>query len=287
MPFEYAAQILTAPLGDIFAIAGGAAGLALTLEQSIKQSGGRVRLNTPALRLAHNPQGDATGVVLLSGETVEASKAVISNLTIWDTYGKLVGLNRTPSALRQELKALRSNGSYFVYLGIDEDLALSLGSSQLVVTSSESDAGGFNPDETQLFVALAPQWDHRAPDGKRAITVHAFTDVDDWFTFHTDETEHEEQDQQMLERIWQRLGAVLPALVTNAEVIDTDTPRTLYELTRRKLGMVGSLTHRNFGQSAASHQTSVPNLFIISDTTSGGSLAELSKAALSLADLLT
>jgi hypothetical protein len=33
-------------------------------------------------------------VDLLNGERVIATKAVISNLTVWDTYGKLIGMGQ-------------------------------------------------------------------------------------------------------------------------------------------------------------------------------------------------
>jgi phytoene dehydrogenase-like protein len=94
----------------MFAIQGGASTLANTLADSIKQSGSKVRLDSPVLRLSYDSSGAATGVDLLSGETVTASKAIISNLTIWDTYGKLVGLNRTPTEIRKQLGRLRGWG---------------------------------------------------------------------------------------------------------------------------------------------------------------------------------
>ena len=101
--YLYAAVALSAPRGGLFAISGGASSLADRLADSIRQSGGRIRLNTPVLRLSYDSGGSAAGVDLLSGETVTASKAIISNLTLWDTYGKLVGLNRTPNEIRKEL----------------------------------------------------------------------------------------------------------------------------------------------------------------------------------------
>ena len=108
--YLYAALILSAAREGMFAIRGGASGLASILTESIKQSGGRIRLNSPVLRLAYNSQGAAIGVDLLNGEKVTASKAIISNLTLWDTYGKLVGLNRTPTEIRKQLQSLHSWG---------------------------------------------------------------------------------------------------------------------------------------------------------------------------------
>jgi phytoene dehydrogenase-like protein len=90
--------------------------------------------------------------------------------------------------------------------------------------------------------SASPAWDaKRAPAGKRAVTVSLYTDAAEWFGYHTDETEHETQDQQMLEACWERLHAALPELGAGVEVIETATPRTFYEGTRRKLGMTGGI----------------------------------------------
>src|SRR6266542_3932176 len=124
--FLHAALALSAPREGMFAIRGGASALANRLAESITRSGGRIRLDMPVLRLSYDSTGAARGVDLLSGETVTASRGVVSNLTVWDTYGKLIGLNRTPTGIRKQLNGLRSWGAYLLYLGIDEGVAASL-----------------------------------------------------------------------------------------------------------------------------------------------------------------
>ena len=285
--YLYAAMALNAPRGGLFAIRGGASALAGTLADSIKGSGGRVRLDTPVLRLSHSSAGDAIGVDLLSGETITASRAIVSNLTIWDTYGKLVGLNRTPNEVRKQLNTLRGWGAYLLYLGIDEATAQSLASDHLLALTGWGEGNDDDVENSQLMFAAAPSWDCRAPAGKRAVTVHAFTDVDSWFTFHTDETQIEEKDQQMLEVCWKRLHAAMPELGDGIEVIDTANPRTFYELTRRKLGMVGGVTTTSdFWPDSPCYLTTVPNLFIVSDTRTPGGIAGLTRTAFVLANSL-
>jgi phytoene dehydrogenase-like protein len=273
----------------MFAMRGGAAGLAEKLAESIKLSGGRIRLDTPVLRLSYDSTGTAIGVDLLSGETVTASKAVISNLTIWDTYGKLIGLNRTPAEVRKQLNRLRGWGAYFLYLGLDETAEDLLAVDHVLAYTDWQDEEQYDPETNQLMFAPAPSWDPRAPAGKRAVTVHAFTEVDEWFTFHKDETELEDKDQRMLERCWQRLHAAMPELGNRIEVIDTATPRTFYELTRRKLGMVGGAipTAEEFWLEGPGYETTAPNLFVVSDTTSIGGIEGLTRSALVLANKLT
>ncbi|HYN84144.1 MAG TPA: FAD-dependent oxidoreductase, partial [Pyrinomonadaceae bacterium] len=83
--YLYAAVALSQPLRGMYAMRGGGASLAAALAESIELSGGTVRTNATALRLTHDAAGRARGVELLSGESVEATRAVVSNLTVWDT----------------------------------------------------------------------------------------------------------------------------------------------------------------------------------------------------------
>jgi prolycopene isomerase len=289
VPYLHAALALSESREGMFAIRGGASALANRLAESIKLSGGKIRLDTPVLRLAYDSSGTAIGVDLLSGETVTASKAIVSNLTLWDTYGKLVGLNRTPTEIRKQLKDLRGWGAYLLYLALDESVAASLTADHVITLTDWQTDGTYDAENGQLTFAAAPAWDPRGPAGKRAVTVHAFTDVNDWFTFHRDETELEQNDQRMLESCWQRLHAAMPELGSNIEVIETANPRSFYDLTRRKLGMVGGVipTAEAFWLAGPSYQTALSNLFIVSDTTTIGGIEQLTRSALALATRLT
>ena len=229
---------------DLYSIAGGPASLAERLAESIKRSGGNLRLNSPVLRLAYDESGRAVGVDLLSGERIFA-KAIVSNLTIWDTYGKLVGLNRTPLEVKKDLNTLRGTGVYVVYASIEEAAVARLPAEHMRVEDSEGD---FN-------LALAPD--------KRSVTFTTRTDVDSWFAYHSSEEDFEASDQAALEQFWNRLHASLPELGSGIEIIETANPRTFYDSTRRKLGMVlGTARPR------LTHETALPNVFMVGDTVS-------------------
>src|ERR1051325_4874904 len=232
--------------GELYSIAGGPASLAERLAESIKKSGGAVRLDTPVLRLSYDESGRATGVDLLSGERVFARKAIVSNLTIWDTYGKLVGLNRTPSEIRKRLNTLHGSGIYVVYASIEESAVARLPSERMLV---KDDTGEFS----------------LAVSGRRAVTFTTRTEVEPWFSYQTSEEDYEEWDQAALEHFWARLHAALPELGSGIEIIETANPRTYYDLTRRKLGMVLGV-----GQDSEliSQRTILPNLFLVGDTIS-------------------
>lgn len=285
--FERGAVALSIPRRGTFSIQGGAAALAKRLADAIKQGGGRVRLNAPVLRLAFDTSGRAVGVDLLTGETVGASRAVISNLTVWDTFGKLVGLNRTPLEIRRGLGRSKGWGAYLLHLGIDESTAASLPANRILALSSS--ASEFDP-ESQLMFSAASAWDRRAPSGSRSATVLTFTDVEDWFTFHKHAEEIEHQDQSKLEIVWQRIHKAMPELGDGIEVIETSTPLDCYELTRRKLGMISWPRTENAAltDDGTTGATFLDNLFIVGDTASSGpGLAGVSRSALALANKLT
>jgi len=241
---------VTLPDDNLYAISGGPAALAERLAQSIKQTGGTLRLNTPVLRLAYDEAGRADGVDLLSGERVFAKRAIVSNLTIWDTYGKLVGLNRTPSEIKKHLSTLHGTGVYLLYAGIEEPAVARLPGERMRV---EDDEGEFT---------LAISSSGVAPPGKRAVTFTTRTEIDSWFAYQSSEEDYEEWDQDALEHFWNRLHAALPELGSDIEVIETANPRTYYDSTRRKLGMVLGVEE----PVSLGYKTSIPNVFIVGDT---------------------
>jgi phytoene dehydrogenase-like protein len=286
--YAAAATMLQRIRGPLYEIRGGPARLAERLAESIKRSGGAVRLNTPVLRLAYDQSGQAAGVDLLSGETVVARKAIVSNLTIWDTYGKLVGLNRTPTEIKKLLNTLQGTGAYLVYATMEDSAISRLPSTRLLAETRPvtDDDNSF----TEFTLAI---------HGGTA-TLKSVTDVNEWFTFHASEEDFEESDQAALEHFWTKLHAAVPELGSGVEIIETANPRTYYEQTRRKLGMImglpsgiqsglsGLQSGLSSGRPTAqipSPLTVIPNLFIAGDTVSHfPTLDTVVSAALSLAD---
>ena len=285
---QQAALALTTPRRGLWSIRGGGQALADALAESLKKSGGVLRLNCPVLRLAYGADGSPVGVDLLSGERVTATRAIVSNLTIWDTYGKLIGLSRTPASISTQLKHLQAWGAYLLFLSMDRSAVSRLRSSRILALTDWQQDQPYSPGQAQFIFAASSH--APAPDGKLAVTVSTFTNAEDWFSFHQDETAHEEQDQTTLESVWARVHTAMPELGDSVEVIETATPRTFYENTRRKLGMVG----RSSGSlqipdaRVQPGQTIFPNVFLVSDTNSSGAgLNGVSQAALDFADSFT
>ena len=270
LPVEVPQTSLLAGSENHYAIEGGPASVAERLAESIKKSGGTLRLNSPVLRLAYDETGQrAVGVDLLSGETVIARKAIVSNLTVWDTYGKLIGLNRTSLETKKLLKTLQGSGAYVIYASLDESAVARLPGERFTVA--------------EFTITVSPPGS--APPGKRAVTLITTTEPTDWFAFQSSEEEYEERDQAALAELWARIHAALPQLGGDIEIIETANPRTYYDTTRRKLGMVLGF---DSPATALGHHTNLPNVFMVGDTvTAEARMDHVVASALALVNDLT
>jgi prolycopene isomerase len=274
---------LNLPRQRLYSIGGGPAALAESLAESITRSGGAVRLNSPVLRLAYDSAGHATGVDLLSGETVIANQAIVSNMTVWDTYGKLIGLGRTPPDVKQKLARLQGAGAYVIYAAMEDAAAMRLPAERLLV-ATEWQPGG---DESEISEFTLCAAEPETATRQRAVTLQTRTDVGEWFTFRTGEEDQEMRDQEMLGVFWGKIHHALPELGADIEVIETANPHTFYEQTRRKLGMVRGIPGSG-GLSSPRHLTSLPNVFMVGDTVSPGAwLVDVSHSALVVANEIT
>lgn len=258
---------VTLSSADLYSIEDGPASLAERLAESIKLSGGNLRLNSPVLRLAYDDSNRAIGVDMLSGERVPAAKAIISNMTVWDTYGKLIGLNRTPPEIKKQLNALRGTGVYVVYATLEESAVARLPGELMLVQDGEG----------EFTMAIS---NSNAPAGKRAVTFTCRTEVEPWFAYQSSVEDYEEWDQEALEHFWTRLHQALPELGGDIEIIETANPRSYYEDTRRKLGMVLGVEGETL-----SFRTVLPNVFMVGDTVSAAAnLHDVVQVAMKVAE---
>ena len=181
-----------------------------------------------------------------------AKHAIISNLTVWDTYGKLVGLNRTPSTIKTELAKFETRGAYVIYAAVEESATARLPGRNFLV-ALEKDSVEVNISDEITF-----SLGQRSVEGKWPATIKVATDVSPWFSFQTSEEDYEARDQQTLEALWARLHSAVPELGDGIEVIETANPRTYYDQTRRGLNGDG-LKSSSFCGLKNPHETSIPN----------------------------
>jgi len=271
--YESAAAILD-PRRTFWSIDGGAQSLIDKLVDSFKRSGGKLRLDSPVLRLAYGADPSPIGVDLLSGERVTATRAIISNLTLWDTFGKLIGPARTPRDISSQLKTLRGWGVYQMFLVLNEPAISRLPAERILILTAVQPEGTYDPEDVQLVLSLAPGGPGQQNDARRNAVLSVYTRAQDWFSFHEDHTAHEARDQSMLEQVWSRLHAAMPELGDAIELIETATPQTYYEATRRRFGMIGRASGEAMSGSGRSITRSIaspfPNLWLVGDTVADG-----------------
>jgi len=280
--YLHAALILEAARSWMFSIEGGVNSLTNALQAALRESAGKLRLDSPVLRLARNSAGSVIGVDLLSGETVEAKRGVVSNLTVRDTFGKLVGLSQTPTEIRKKLNSLAEQGSFAIFATIQRDAVARLPSERIFVLTDWSADGEYNAELSQLNMTVSNGTGDSLP-----VTIHSPTDVSEWFTFHDDHAELERLDQEMLERCWERLHRAVPELGDAIEVSETFTPHDYYARTRRRLGAVGPLPELTapHPSSLLTHRTFLPNVWRVGDTVLPGvGLAGVTQTALIVAN---
>jgi phytoene dehydrogenase-like protein len=259
--FGRACHALAMPRRKFYAVENGIATLAERLAESIKKSGSVIRLNSPVLRLAFDENGRAFGVDLLSGENVVAERAIISNLTIWDTYGKLVGLNRTPVSIKNQLSRTHGTGAYLIYAVLEGSALARLPSSRFLVAGDQTTSIENQISEFTVSVGEC------CADGKRPVTIKTATEVAPWFSFQTSEEDYEAWDQAALTNLWENLHRGVPELGAAIEVIESANPRTYYDSTRRKLGMVMGVESTTANLTT---ESIFPNVLLTGDTVSAG-----------------
>lgn len=282
-PYELAKAALD-PERRFWRIVGGGQALAESLTESFKLNGGQLQLNSPVLRLAYDSNGQPNGIDLLSGERVQATRAIVSNLTVWDTYGKLIGLSRGPREVGKTLRGLQGWGAYLLFLALDKE-SLRLRSDRVMALTDWQENEAFDPEGALFTFSANREAEPSSVNNKLPVTVSMPVRAEDWFSFHEDHTAHESQDQSMLESLWARLHTAMPELGDSVEVIESATPQIFYETTRRKFGMFGGLV------PSAPLQTSVlhpfPTLFLVGDTVAHGfGIDKVVSSAYVLADTL-
>jgi prolycopene isomerase len=256
--YQFAASVLD-PQRSFWRIEGGMQSFVDLLVGSFKRSGGKLRLNSPVLRLAFGSDGLPTGVDLLNGERVVATRAIVSNLTIWDTYGKLIGPSRTPRQISSTLKELRAWGVYQMFLTIKPEVASRVSLLPLLIASELTTDSLSDSHEQFVFSSNS---------GSATAVVSAYTPAEDWFSFHEDREAFETRDRSLLETLWARLHTSMPELGDGVELIETATPQTFYEDLRRRFGMIGRPTRQSLNQSAG--ETPYLKLQLAGDTVAGG-----------------
>jgi hypothetical protein len=91
----------------------------------------------------------------------------------------------------------------------------------IAVVTDIPESDQFSSSLRQLNFAAGTALGSSRSAGYRAATVHVFTDADEWFAFHEDESEEQAKDQAQLEIVWQTLHSALRNSVRPSKSLET------------------------------------------------------------------
>jgi carotene isomerase len=241
---------------------GGSGAIIEALVRGLNKWGGQLRLRAHVEEILV-AAGKVVGVRLRDGEIINAP-IVISNATIWDTYGKLLSPEVLPSAYRQAALATPPVDSFMhLHLGIKAEGLEELTGHHVVVHSSEEDITV--PGNT-CMISIPSVWDQKlAPPGHHL--VHAYT-LEPFAGWAKDET-YEEKKQQRSQSLYRAIRKVIPDLHSRITLELIGTPLTHSHFLRRYQGTYGAAIAAGKGTFPSCH-TPISGLYRVGDSTMPG-----------------
>lgn len=235
----YGAAALDLPRRGIVHLSGGMGAIAQTLAQVVRQNGGQVHYRQEASRIVIE-QSHPVAVETKRAKSFPAD-LVIANLTPWN-LARLLG-DHLPPKLRpyvdsspQHMDSFDGWGAGMLYVGLDESVIPANFPLHHQVIVREPLAEG-----NTIFLSLSPAWDkHRAPAGRRALTISTHTRLSEWWRlFEDNRSTYEIRKNELAQRLLTAAEVALPGLRKAAQLILPGTPVTFQRFTRRLGGWVG------------------------------------------------
>ncbi|EIE19833.1 FAD/NAD(P)-binding domain-containing protein [Coccomyxa subellipsoidea C-169] len=242
---------------------GGSQAIVQALIRGIKKRGGRVMLS------AHVDQiilegGRAKGVSLRGGSRVLASKAVVSNASLWDTQSLLPASAVTPQMLQNAAEIPLNRSFMHLHLGFDARGLEGLEMHHIVVNSWE---GG-----NVVLISIPSVMDaDLAPAGKH--TLHAYLPATEpfalWSGLERGSPEYEAQKQERSQVLWKAVERIIPDIRQRTEIEMVGTPLTHRHFLRRHNGTYGPAIKAGQG-TFPGPTTPIPGLLCCGDSTFPG-----------------
>lgn len=248
---------------------GGSAAMVDALVDSIHRQGGTVMLNAHVQEILL--EGDrATGIRLRNGKVLNADRAVISAISIWDTLNLLPASPATNRFRRERQQTPACDSFMHLHLGIDAT-GLSPDMPCHYITVDDWNKGVAAP--LNLVVASIPSVldPSLAPLGKHV--VHVYTPGNEpyslWEGLDRRSEAYAQLKQERSEVVWQAMERVIPDLRDRCEVTLVGTPLTHERFLRRHRGSYGPAIAASQGLFPGP-LTPIPGLLCCGDSTFPG-----------------
>jgi phytoene dehydrogenase-like protein len=241
---------------------GGSGAIVDALIRGLQRWGGELRLGTHVEQILVK-SGKVIGVKLRKGEIIKAP-IVISNATIWDTYGKLLKPEDLPRTYREEALKTPAIASFMhLHLGIQADGLEGLTGHHVVVHDSQKDIT--EPGNT-CMISIPSVWDRNlAPEGHHV--VHAYT-LEVYEGWQKDE-KYEEKKREKAQSLYRALEKVIPDIRQRIILELIGTPLTHSHFLRRFQGTYGAAIAAGKGMFPGCH-TPIYGLYRVGDSTMPG-----------------
>jgi len=241
---------------------GGSGAIVEALVRGLKRWGGELRLGSHVEQILVE-SGKVTGVRLRRGEILQAP-TVISNASIWDTYGKLIQPEDLPASYRQTALATPAVDSFMhLHLGIKAEGLEDLTGHHVVLHEAERDIT--TPGNT-CMISIPSVWDAAlAPPGHHVVHAYTLEPHENW---HRD-NRYQERKKERSQSLYNALERVIPDIRQRVVLELIGTPLTHADYLRRDRGTYGAAIAANQGMFPSTH-TPISGLYRVGDSTMPG-----------------
>ncbi|WP_036481718.1 NAD(P)/FAD-dependent oxidoreductase [Myxosarcina sp. GI1] len=248
---------------------GGSGAIVDALLRGLTKNGGEILYNSHVAEILVEDK-QAVGVRLGNGKKIAASKAVVSNASIWDTL-PLIPQGALPQDFVTERQAIPECESFMhLHLGIDgTGLPKNLQCHYIVVNDWEQ---GVTAPQNVVVASIPSVLDPSlAPAGKHV--VHVYTPGNEpyeiWAGLDRRSAEYDRLKTERAEVMWQGLERIIPDIRNRCEVTLVGTPLTHKRYLRRHCGTYGPAIKAGNGLFPGSN-TPLSKLYCCGDSTFPG-----------------
>ncbi|MFN6569212.1 carotenoid isomerase [Dendronalium sp. ChiSLP03b] len=246
---------------------GGVGQIAQKLVEGLEKAGGKIHYQARVTKII-TERGRAVGVQLANGQ-VYRGKRIVSNATRWDTFHKLLPVEKIPSNEKKWQQSYEKSPSFLsLHMGVKESVLLTGTECHHIVLEDWQKMAA--PTGT-IFVSIPTLLDpDLAPVGYHII--HAFTPhwIDDWQGLSANE--YEAKKEEVAWQIIDRLEKIFPGLDAGLDYLEVGTPRTHRRFLGREDGTYGPIPRRKLRGllKMPFNRTAISGLYCVGDSTFPG-----------------
>lgn len=246
---------------------GGVGQIAQKLAEGLIQVGGEIKYKARVTEILIE-KGKAIGVKLADNTEYRAKK-IVSNATRWDTFGKLIPPEQTPSKeIKWQRRYQKSPSFLSLHLGVEAKILPEGTDCHHILLESwermeESEGTIFVSIPTLLDPSLAPPGHH---------IIHTFTPswIEEWQGLSPQA--YQEKKEAAANKLIHRLEAIFPGLAAALDYQEVGTPRTHRRFLGREDGTYGPIPSRKLAGLLGMpfNRTSISGLYCVGDSTFPG-----------------